>query len=95
MSVRADPANAVVSVDTVLDLEAAHRVREAVLGMKGNVAIDCHDARTVDDSALAYLVTTLQVCGSSFTIRGLSWPHTKLLEYLGVKPQGDPAARSR
>jgi hypothetical protein len=49
--------------------------------------------RTVHDSALAYLATTLRLANCSFKLRGLGWPHTKLLEYLGqAAPRREPGS---
>ena len=85
MTVQVDARNHVVRVDDVVDLAAAHAVREAVLAMEGDVAIDFRDARDVDDSALLYLVTTLSSAEHEFTFRGLGWPHADLLEYLAQR----------
>ncbi len=86
MAVRADAANGVVTIDTIFDLVTAQAVRDAVLQMDREVAIDFRDVRDVHDSALAYLVTALRLSERPFTIRGLSWPHADLLQYLGVEP---------
>jgi anti-anti-sigma regulatory factor len=93
MVIRADHASRTVYVGTVLDLPTAQAIRAAVLRMSGDVVIDLHEVRTVHDSALAYLVTTLRLANRSFSLRGLGWPHTRLLEYLGqAAPRREPGS---
>jgi len=76
----------VIEVEGVLDVPAAAKLRETVLGFDADdrVVIDCHEVRDLQDSALAFLVSTVFSRGRRVEMRGLGEHHLRLLRYLGV-----------
>jgi len=76
----------VIEVEGVLDVPAAAKLRETVLGFDADdrVVIDCHEVRELQDSALAFLASSVTSWGSRVEMRGLGEHHLRLLRYLGV-----------
>jgi hypothetical protein len=84
----------VIEVEGVLDVPAATRLRDTVLGFDtaARVVIDCHEVRELQDSALAFLAWSVFSRGRRVELRGLGEHHLRLLRYLGVG-QTDAADR--
>ncbi len=75
-----------IEVEGVLDVSAATKLRDTVLGFEAGdrVVIDCHEVRELQDSALAFLAWSLLSRGRRIEMRGLGEHHLRLLRYLGV-----------
>ncbi len=84
----------VIELEGVLDEPAAAKLCETVLGFDADdrVVIDCHEVRELQDSALAFLASSVFSRGRRIEMRGLGEHHLRLLRYLGVG-QTDAADR--
>jgi hypothetical protein len=82
----------VIQVEGLLDVAAAVRLRDTVLGFDPDdpVVIDCHEVRDLEDAALAFLARSVLSGRRRVELRGLGEHHLRLLRYLGVGPP-DPA----
>jgi anti-anti-sigma regulatory factor len=93
----------VVTLQGVVDAEAARRVRDTVLavlrlGRGERVVVDCRKVRQIEDAVLALLAVSVQVADERVTILGLADRQRRLLHYLdlpAVTARPSPARATR
>ena len=85
-SSKADGDMRIMAVDGVLDTEAARRLCDTLLQLAPGTrtVIDCHGAREIDDSALAFLAISLHTASRSVEMRGLGEQQLSMLRHVGL-----------